>query len=452
MISMKKLIKGEKGASLAIALIFLAIGAIMLPPLLMLIGSGLQQGTAIEERTAGIYDSDAGVEWAINLIKTGGEGVTDSDGNIGLPNQDSPRRYILSALNGDTLEVKLTYHNVGSYYEVVSKASLNGKSITTRATLKYQLGGSGLFDNAITSLDGDVIIKNNTTVSSFPNMDNGNIIANGDIIVGSSANIDIEGSATASGTITGGVGNIEQGYFPNTAINTSTLDTSLFMLEAMSAADGTIKIASAYNSGGTINGDTHLIGNLSISSNKTLTVNENLYIEGSFTTTSNSTFNFGGTALYVSGNLDFKSNSHINFTNPAGCLVYVAGSMTVSSNNTFNGPLTFIANGNLTLNSNTDCLLTPNQRPPLIISETGTVIIDSNVDIIGIVYAPNGHLELSANTDITGCVIAQSITMNSNSSITFRTDWNLSALDPYLNGNSVELKILTWDTQTVLGG
>ncbi|WP_324664549.1 hypothetical protein VLL09_06460 [Dehalococcoides mccartyi] len=452
MIGIKKLIKGEKGASLAIALIFLAIGAIMLPPLLMLIGSGLQQGTAIEERTAGIYDSDAGVEWAINLIKTGGEGVTDSDGNIGLPNQDSPRRYILSALNGDTLEVKLTYHNVGSYYEVVSKASLNGKSITTRATLKYQLGGSGLFDNAITSLDGDVIIKNNTTVSSFPNMDNGNIIANGDIIVGSSANIDIEGSATASGTITGGVGNIEQGYFPNTAINTSTLDTSLFMLEAMSAADGTIKIASAYNSGGTINGDTHLIGNLSISSNKTLTVNENLYIEGSFTTTSNSTFNFGGTALYVSGNLDFKSNSHINFTNPAGCLVYVAGSMTVSSNNTFNGPLTFIANGNLTLNSNTDCLLTPNQRPPLIISETGTVIIDSNVDIIGIVYAPNGHLELSANTDITGCVIAQSITMNSNSSITFRTDWNLSALDPYLNGNSVELKILTWDTQTVLGG
>jgi hypothetical protein len=440
---MKKLIKGEKGASLAIALIFLAIGAIMLPPLLMLIGSGLQQGTAIEERTAGIYDSDAGVEWAINLIKTGG---------VGLPNeQDSSRTYILSDLNGSTVEVTLTYHGKG-YYTVDSKASLNGKSITTRATLKYQLGGSGLFDNAITSLDGDVIIKNNTTVSSFPNMDNGNIIANGDIIVGSSANIDIEGSATASGTITGGVGNIEQGYFPNTAINTSTLDTSLFMLEAMSAADGTIKIASAYNSGGTINGDTHLIGNLSISSNKTLTVNENLYIEGSFTTTSNSTFNFGGTALYVSGNLDFKSNSHINFTNPAGCLVYVAGSMTVSSNNTFNGPLTFIANGNLTLNSNTDCLLTPNQRPPLIISETGTVIIDSNVDIIGIVYAPNGHLELSANTDITGCVIAQSITMNSNSSITFRTDWNLSALDPYLNGNSVELKILTWDTQTVLGG
>ncbi|BAQ35077.1 DUF7305 domain-containing protein [Dehalococcoides sp. UCH007] len=447
MFSIKKLVRREKGASLAIALIFLAIGAIMLPPLLMLIGSGLQQGTAIEERTAGIYDSDAGVEWAINLIKTGG---------VGLPNAESTSRtYNLSGLNGSAVKVKLIYHDAhdaGSYYEVVSKASLNGKSITTRATLKYQLSGGGLFDNAITSLDGDVIIKNNTTVSSFPNMDNGNIIANGDIIVGSSANIDIEGSATASGTITGGVGNIEQGYFPNTAINTSTLDTSLFMLEAMSAADGTIKIASAYNSGGTINGDTHLIGNLSISSNKTLTVNENLYIEGSFTTTSNSTFNFGGTALYVSGNLDFKSNSHINFTNPAGCLVYVAGSMTVSSNNTFNGPLTFIANGNLTLNSNTDCLLTPNQRPPLIISETGTVIIDSNVDIIGIVYAPNGHLELSANTDITGCVIAQSITMNSNSSITFRTDWNLSALDPYLNGNSVELKILTWDTQTVLGG
>ncbi|PKH44990.1 pilus assembly protein PilZ, partial [Dehalococcoides mccartyi] len=110
MIGMKKLIKGEKGASLAIALIFLAIGAIMIPPLLMLIGSGLQQGTAIEERTAGIYDSDAGVEWAINLIKTGG---------VGLPNgQDSSRTYILSALNGDTLEVKLTYHNEGSYYEV----------------------------------------------------------------------------------------------------------------------------------------------------------------------------------------------------------------------------------------------------------------------------------------------------------------------------------------------
>ncbi|WP_411814367.1 hypothetical protein [Dehalococcoides mccartyi] len=193
----KKLIRGEKGASLAVALIFLAIGAIMIPPLLMLVGSGLKQGAAIENRTDVLYSSDAGVEWVINILKTGGEGVTDSHGNIGLPNPQSPTRtYNMSDLNGSAVMVTLTYHDVGSYYDVVSTASLNGRSITTNATLRYQMSGGSVFDNAITSLDGDVKLTGSSSVISDPRNPPGAIVYSGGelILTGSSF---IEGNVYA---------------------------------------------------------------------------------------------------------------------------------------------------------------------------------------------------------------------------------------------------------------
>ncbi|AII59901.1 hypothetical protein X793_06210 [Dehalococcoides mccartyi CG4] len=170
MFSIKKLVRREKGASLAIALIFLAIGAIMIPPLLLLIGSGLEQGEAIENRTDTLYSSDAGVEWVINILKTGGEGVTDSYGLAGLPNAESTSRtYNLSGLNGSAVTVTLVYHDAGSYYEVVSTATLNGKSMTTNAALRYQPSGGSVFDNAITSLNGDVTITGGSKVISDSN-------------------------------------------------------------------------------------------------------------------------------------------------------------------------------------------------------------------------------------------------------------------------------------------
>ncbi|MHA6711934.1 DUF7305 domain-containing protein [Dehalococcoides mccartyi] len=444
MIGIKKLIKGEKGASLAIALIFLAIGAIMLPPLLMLIGSGLQQGTAIEERTAGIYDSDAGVEWAINLIKTGGEGVTDAYGNIGLPNeQDSIRIYNLSDLNGSTVEVTLTYHGKG-YYTVDSKASLNGKSITTQATLKYQLSGGGLFDNAITALNGDIEFAKDAFVTSAPGSDQGNIIANGNINIG--RNTVIEGSAIASGSITGFVGYIEQGYYEDTPVSFPTLDTSIFMTKAMIASNGNIELASNYITGGTITVDTRLLGNLSPNNNKTLIVNGNLYIEGSFSSSKDFSFEFGGEALYIGGNLDFSKNAEVKFTNPNGCTIYVAGEIKISKDIQFDGPYTLVANGDIHLAKDTSYILDPTKRPPLIISEMGTIDVSKSDTIVGILYAPNGNIIINKDMDIEGCVIARGIEVKKNLKITFRTDWNLSELDTYLNGGLSTLNILAWNT------
>ncbi|OBW61465.1 DUF7305 domain-containing protein [Dehalococcoides mccartyi] len=189
MFSIKKLVRREKGASLAIALIFLAIGAIMIPPLLLLIGSGLEQGEAIENRTDTLYSSDAGVEWVINILKTGGEGVTDSYGLAGLPNAESTSRtYNLSGLNGSAVTVTLVYHDAGSYYEVVSTATLNGKSMTTNATLRYQPSGGSVFDNAITSLHGDVKLTGNSSVISDPRNPPGALVYSGGelILTGSS--------------------------------------------------------------------------------------------------------------------------------------------------------------------------------------------------------------------------------------------------------------------------
>jgi len=61
----KKLVKDEKGAALALALILLLIGGLISAALLNHMGSGILAGEVHERRTAELYAADAGVEDAI---------------------------------------------------------------------------------------------------------------------------------------------------------------------------------------------------------------------------------------------------------------------------------------------------------------------------------------------------------------------------------------------------
>lgn len=426
MIGIKKLIKGEKGASLAIALIFLAIGAIMLPPLLMLIGSGLQQGTAIEERTAGIYDSDAGVEWAINLIKTGG---------VGLPNeQDSSRTYILSDLNGSTVEVTLTYHGKG-YYTVDSKASLNGKSITTQATLKYQLSGGSVFDNAITALDGNIILNNNAAVL------NGNIIANGNITLENNASVDGDALVSTTHYISDIRNGIEGTKTINGTLTFTSIDTEIYKTEAQIAKNGTTSstINLSNNATSTRNGPLHVLGNIILSNNSKLTINGALYIEGYVSLGNNSELIVNG-PMYVNKYLYADNNSTMQF----GGTTYINGTLTLGNNNSSNNQHVIVAKNDITINNNSTFNL---QTAPLIISEQGDIDIRNNAKIGGYLYAPNGNITLENNTSLTGAAAALNITMANNATI----DYNVNGLNdlPGGGGTSATLEILAWNT---LGG
>ncbi len=57
--------RGESGqVSLIVVLTLLVLGAVILTPILLFMGSGLKQGESHEERTQGLYAADAGIEHA----------------------------------------------------------------------------------------------------------------------------------------------------------------------------------------------------------------------------------------------------------------------------------------------------------------------------------------------------------------------------------------------------
>jgi len=66
----KRAIKDEKGAALALALVLLVVGGLILTPLLGLMSTGLLAGQAYERHTDRLYAADAGVEDAIWKIQT----------------------------------------------------------------------------------------------------------------------------------------------------------------------------------------------------------------------------------------------------------------------------------------------------------------------------------------------------------------------------------------------
>jgi len=65
----KRLIRDEKGAALALALVLLVVGGLILTPLLGLMSTGLMAGQVYERKAHEYYAADAGVEDAIWMIK-----------------------------------------------------------------------------------------------------------------------------------------------------------------------------------------------------------------------------------------------------------------------------------------------------------------------------------------------------------------------------------------------
>ena len=68
MITLRRLLRSEKGQALPIVLVLLLLGSLMVVPLLEYLGNGLKAGQVHEDRTAELYAGDAGVEDAAHKI------------------------------------------------------------------------------------------------------------------------------------------------------------------------------------------------------------------------------------------------------------------------------------------------------------------------------------------------------------------------------------------------
>jgi hypothetical protein len=110
-ITMKRILKDETGAALAIALILLLIGGLISAPLLSYMGTGLIAGEVYEARTAELYAVDAGVEDAVWKIQK-------SDGYLPCSPGSPARNYTITDINGNNVDITIT--SIALYQETTN--------------------------------------------------------------------------------------------------------------------------------------------------------------------------------------------------------------------------------------------------------------------------------------------------------------------------------------------
>ena len=150
------LARGESGyGTLTAVLILLILGALVLTPLLVYMGTGLRAGQTHERRTDELYAADAGVDYAIWQLQYG---------DLIVQKGDPPADFEFpETINGK--DVHVTVENVTPseadkpVHRITSTASEGGSSTTVEAYVTP----FSFFDNAITSL-GNVTIGSNSDV------------------------------------------------------------------------------------------------------------------------------------------------------------------------------------------------------------------------------------------------------------------------------------------------
>lgn len=182
---MKLLKNKESGQTLIMALILLALGSLLVVPLLNQSFTNLRYHQSNECRTLNSYSADSGVEYV--LCKLYGEPGLYTE----TPLQES------FTLNNRTVDVTAEYQGSGVFL-VNSTASGGGCGSTTITTYVNLAAGSFAFAIAAKTS----ISLENALVDSTPEGDNGDIHSNGNIdLVG--GNVLVSGDAYAVGTITG---------------------------------------------------------------------------------------------------------------------------------------------------------------------------------------------------------------------------------------------------------
>lgn len=148
----KKPIRDEEGTALLLALILLAVGGLIIVPLLSFMGTGLTAGQIIEEKVRGIYAADAGFEHAFWNIKTNYASMPKDS--------DPPLVYdLIESVNDRTVNVTIAYEDTRIYKVTSVATDTDGGSTTVESYVSLKT----LWDNAIASKN-DITLKQNSTV------------------------------------------------------------------------------------------------------------------------------------------------------------------------------------------------------------------------------------------------------------------------------------------------
>ena len=286
--------KSESGQTLIIALILLAVGSLLVIPVLQHVFTNLNYNQTIECRTLNDYSADAGLQYAICKIYN----------DPGIYTQ-SP----LSAnftLNDRTVNVDAAYLG-GGLFSINSTASGGGCGSTTIRSFVNLSHGS--FAYALAAMQD--LTMDNTNVDTFPTPDLGaDIHANNNLAITGPKKGDrmVYGDATAVGTITG------EEYITGTATpgsaNITFPGTNAELYQTIAQEGGTHEGDLQY-SGGDMNyvGPLYITGNLIVDAWTAVTLEGPLYILG--TITINNGFILGDEHVLCEGDVGIYGGAYV---------------------------------------------------------------------------------------------------------------------------------------------
>ena len=260
--------KSESGQTLIIALILLAVGSLLVIPVLQHVFTNLRYNNILECRTLNDYSADAGLQYATCQIYN----------DPGIYTQ-SP----LSAnftLNDRTVNVDAAYLG-GGLFSINSTASGGGCGSTTIRSFVNLSHGS--FAYALAAMQD--LTMDNTNVDTFPTPDLGaDIHANNNLAISGPKKGDrmIYGDATAVGTITGE--EYVMGAATPDSANITFPGTNAELYQTIAQEGGTHEGDLQYSGGGTYNvGPLYITGNLIVDAWTVVELEGPLYILGSVT-------------------------------------------------------------------------------------------------------------------------------------------------------------------------
>lgn len=255
---MKLLKNGQSGQALIMALILLALGSLLVVPILNLAGTSLNYHRVIEKNTLETYAADSGVEYALCEL---GNNPTQY---LAIPLQEN------FIVNDRTVDVTAEYLG-NNIFKITSTAATDGGSSTSIES--YVEVMPGLFECAVTATSGDLFLEDSSI--------------DGDVYAGGSVTLE---NSQVTGTITE-YGDLE---FP-------LLDIEPYKQEALSG--GTIEGNLVLGAGTHNLGPKYITGYLKIEGGAEVTMGGTVYVEGLEKMGTNLTIHIeAGTSITGTGN------------------------------------------------------------------------------------------------------------------------------------------------------
>jgi hypothetical protein len=232
----------QSGQALIMGLILLALGSLLVVPILNLAASSLNYHQVVERHTLETYAADSGVEYALCELGNDPEGY-----------QVNP---LQASFTNNNKDVDVIAEHLGDrIYKITSVATTDSSSITKIESYIHISDYPIFFNNAITS-KGDVIIRPDGEV--YGDVQYEGVLDNKGTIYGDEYNAPVENWPT--------VEELSQFYWVDETISGSTID-----------------ISSGTEAAPYLIGPGHTNGDLTITGTGVAALNGTLYVQGSLT-------------------------------------------------------------------------------------------------------------------------------------------------------------------------